>query len=92
MDFFYSAAGEPPFAEEIREIADRHPSLHAHLVDTSQEGRLTAQRVLTAADTDPGALTIFLSGPQAMVRSFQNQMRRAGVPASRIHREYFDWR
>lgn len=92
VDFFYSAGGRPPFAEEIREIADRYPSLHVHLVDTSHEGRLTAQRVLAAADTDPGALTVFLSGPQTMVRSFHTQMRRAGVPASRIHREHFAWR
>jgi len=92
VDFFYSAAGEPPFAEEIREIASRHPSLHVHLVDTSREGRLTPQRALAAADTHPGAMTVFLSGPQTMVRSFQTQMRRAGVPTSRIHREYFAWR
>ena len=41
VDFFYTADGEAPFAEEIREIADRHESLHAHLIDTASEGRLT---------------------------------------------------
>jgi len=92
VDFFYSTDGEPPFADEIRAIADRHPSLHVHLVDTSREGRLTPERMLAAVGTDPGVLTVFVSGPQGMVRSFQTQMRRAGVPASRIHREYFELR
>jgi len=27
-----------------------------------------------------------------MLRSFQTQLRAAGVPPRRIHREYFDWR
>ena len=46
VDFFYSSDGEPPFADEIRAIADRHDSLHAHLIDTSVDGRLTPERVL----------------------------------------------
>ena len=25
VDFFYSATGEPPFAQELRAIADAHP-------------------------------------------------------------------
>jgi predicted ferric reductase len=92
VDFFYTAAGEAPFANEIRTIADRHESLHAHLIDTSVEGRLTAERVLAIADGDPNGLSVFMCGPQGMLRSFQTQLRLAGVPSRHIHREYFDWR
>jgi predicted ferric reductase len=92
VDFFYSAAGEAPFAVEIREIADRHDSLHAHLIDTTTEGRLTTERVLAAADGDPRELSVFMCGPNAMLSSFETQLRHAGVPARRIHREHFDWR
>lgn len=92
VDFFYTAMGEPPFAEEIREIANRHEALHAHLIDTSVEGRLTPERVLAAADGDRSELSVFMCGPQGMLRSFQTQLRLAGVPAKRIHRERFDWR
>ena len=53
VDFFYSADGTPPFADEIRAIADRHPSLHAHVIDTSVDGRLTPERVLSVAAGDP---------------------------------------
>ena len=33
-----------------------------------------------------------MCGPQGMLRSFQTQLRLAGVPPGSIHREYFDWR
>jgi predicted ferric reductase len=92
VDFFYTADGEAPFADEIRSIADRHESLHAHLVDSSVEGRLTPERVLATSGGDRRELSVFMCGPKAMLRSFQTQLRQAGVPARRIHREYFDWR
>jgi predicted ferric reductase len=92
VDFFYTADGEPPFAEEIRAITDAHEHVHAHLIDTSIEGRLTTERVLATVDGDARELSVFLCGPQGMLRTFQTQLRRAGVPARRIHREYFDWR
>lgn len=92
VDFYCSSDGTPPFADEIRAIADRHPSLHAHLIDTSVDGRLTTERVLSAADGDRRKLSVFMCGPQGMLRTFQTQLRLAGVPRRQIHREYFDWR
>ena len=92
VDFFYTADGDAPFAEEIRQIADRHESLHVHMIDTSVTGRLTPEHVLHVAVGDPNELSVFMCGPQGMLRSFQTQLRRAGVSSRRIHREYFDWR
>ena len=92
VDFFYTADGDAPFADEIREIADSHHALHVHMVDTSVDGRLTPEQVLHVADSDPNGLSFFMCGPQGMLRSFQTQLRRAGVSSRRIHREYFDWR
>ena len=92
VDFFYSAEGEAPFAAEIGEIAGRHESLHAYLIDTSSDGRLTPERVLATVDADPSRLSVFMCGPLGMVRSFETGLRRAGVPSRGIHREYFDWR
>ena len=77
VDFYYSADGTPPFADEIRAIADRHPSLHAHLIDTSVDGRLTTERVLGAATGDRRKLSVFMCGPQGMLRTFQTQLRLA---------------
>jgi hypothetical protein len=51
------------------------------------------EQVLTAADdADRAGLSVFMCGPRQMLSSFQNALRVAGVPARRIHREYFDWR
>jgi predicted ferric reductase len=92
VDFFYTSAGEIPFADEIQSIADRQPSLTAHVIDTSVDGRLTPDQVLDAAGGRPSELSVFMCGPKGMLRGFQADLRRAGVPARRIHREYFDWR
>jgi predicted ferric reductase len=92
VDFFYSAAGEAAFADEIRSIADRHASLRAHVIDTTVEGRLTPERVLDATGAAPAELSVFMCGPEPMLAAFESRLRRAGVRPSRIHREYFDWR
>ena len=92
VDFFYTADGEAPFADEIRTIAARHESLHAYVIDTSVEGRLTPERVLAAAGAEPDGLSVFMCGPQGMLRTFQTRMQVAGIPPRRIHREHFDWR
>lgn len=92
VDFFLSAAGEAPFDAEIRAVAARHDEVHAHLVDTTREPRLTPEQVLERAGGDPRGLSVFLCGPEPMLRSLTSGLRRLGVPARRIHREYFDWR
>lgn len=92
VDFFYTSVGEPPFAGEIRAIAERQPGLAVHLVDSGVAGRLTTAAVLAAADGDLRTLSVFMCGPQGMLRSFQTELRLAGVPGRRIHREHFDWR
>jgi ferredoxin-NADP reductase len=48
--------------------------------------------VLALTGGDLRTLSVFMCGPGAMLRTFQTALRRAGVPARRIHREYFDWR
>jgi predicted ferric reductase len=92
VDFFYSADGPAPFADEIAAIAARHPSLRTHVIDSGTEARLTGERVLGAADCDPRELSVFMCGPQGMVSALQTQLRASGVAGRRIHREYFDWR
>jgi predicted ferric reductase len=92
VDFFYSSVGEAPFGQEIRAIADRRGRVTAHVVDTRTDGRLTPEQVLAVVDGPPRDLTVFMCGPEQMVRDFQAQFRAAGVPARRIHREHFDWR
>jgi predicted ferric reductase len=92
IDFFYTSDGQAPFSAEIREIAAAHPTLHAHLIDTSVHGRLTTAQILETAGGEPRGLSVFMCGPKGMLRTFQTQLHGAGVPSRRIHREHFDWR
>jgi predicted ferric reductase len=92
VDFFYTSVGDAPFAGEIRAIAERQPKLRVHLIDSAVDGRLTVDAVLAAVGGDPRELSVFMCGPRGMLRSFQTQLRLAGVRARRIHREHFDWR
>jgi predicted ferric reductase len=93
IDFFYTSTdGGAPFASELEGIADRHQGLRLQLVNSTVDGRLTPDEVLATAGDDPAALSVFLCGPEGMVRTFQSGLHRAGVPRKAIHREYFIWR
>jgi predicted ferric reductase len=92
VEFFYTFDGDAPFADELRAIAAREPSLRLHLVDTSVDGRLTPEQVLACAGADPRRASVFMCGPGPMLRTFQRSLRQAGIPARQIHREHFDWR
>lgn len=92
VDFFVTSAGRSPFADEIQRIAKDHPRLAVHLIDTSTDGRLTPDKVLHAVDADPRELSVYMGGPDRMLREFRRALRASGVRAANIHREYFHWR
>ena len=92
VHFFVTSAGPSPFAAEITSIAKDYPSLTVHLVDTAVDGRLTPEQVLAAVDTPPRKLSVFMGGPDPMLRQFRRTFRSAGVRTANIHREYFQWR
>jgi ferredoxin-NADP reductase len=66
--------------------------VRVHLVDTQVDARLTVARVLADTGVDPKQLSVFLCGPEAMLRQFTKGLRAAGVRSGQVHREYFDWR
>lgn len=92
VHLFVTSAGQSPFADEITAIARNHPRLAVHLVDTGRDGRLTPEAVIAAVDTEPRHLSVFMGGPDAMLRQFRRGFRAAGVRRANIHREYFQWR
>ena len=92
VDFFVTSAGKSPFAEEITETARAHPGLTVHLVDTDTDGRLTPEAVLASVNAEPRRLSVFMGGPDKMLRHFGKAFRVAGVQRANIHREYFHWR
>ena len=93
VDLYYAFTGGPaPFAGELNAIGSTTDSVRVHPVDSAVDGRLTADRIITAATAEPANLSVFLCGPQAMLRDLQAGLRQRGVQSRHIHREYFDWR
>lgn len=92
VDFYVSSRGRSPFADELQDIADAHPNLHLHVVDTAVDSHLTADRVLAEVAVPAERLSVFLCGPQRMVKQLTGGFRRAGVVPVNIHQEYFSWR
>jgi predicted ferric reductase len=93
VNLFYAfSAGPPPFADELVQIASGRDDMRCHLIDSQVDGRLTVARVLRDSGAAPERLSVFMCGPEPMLRTFTRGLREAGVRSGRIHREYFDWR
>ncbi|AXT85758.1 hypothetical protein C6I20_11545 [Aeromicrobium sp. A1-2] len=100
VDFFYSVAGDAPYVDEIQAIVEHHPNVRVHVIDSTVAGRLTAEGALAMSrpadnapvQTDVQSVSVFMCGPEPMVQALSSGFREAGVAASAIHREYFDWR
>jgi predicted ferric reductase len=93
VDFFYSVAHAEDAVDldEIRGVAERHPSLRVHLVCTDTDGKLTPDAVMHDASAEPRPW-VYMCGPPPMMRAFSAGLRKLGVPASRIRWEQFDVR
>jgi hypothetical protein len=92
VDFFYSLAHKDAVdLDEIRNIADRHPSLRVHLVCADTDRKLT----LGAArhDASPGLTPwVYMCGPPAMMKAFSSGFRTLGVPAGYVRWDQLDVR
>lgn len=90
---YYAFTGGPaPFADELVDLARSNEQVEVVLVDSAVDGRLSAARILGDASVDPDDLSVFMCGPQAMLRDLQRALGSGGVRRRNIHREYFDWR
>lgn len=92
VDLFYSSRGPAPYAEELRSIAEHHEAVRVHLIDTTVDPRLTTERIVADIGATATELSIFMCGPDEMLRSLQRGLRKVGIPGRRIYREHFNWR
>ena len=85
---------ETIFAERLRELARRHPSLHILQVLSQpqagwsgERGRLDASRIVALLGSDEASY--YLCGPSGLMDAAEAALRTAGVEASRIRHERF---
>jgi predicted ferric reductase len=93
VDFFYSVAQEADalYLDEIGAAAAQHPTLRARLVNTAQDGFLTAEKAMSGRA--PGAgVWVYMCGPTPMTTALAEGFRGLGIPASRVRWEQFDIR
>jgi predicted ferric reductase len=92
VDLYYSVAhtSDAVYLDEIEAATGHHPGFRAHLVDTSREGILTAERMATRPH--PTDLWVYMCGPPAMAKSLAGEFRHLGVPRSHLRWEQFDAR
>jgi predicted ferric reductase len=92
VDFFFSARGPAPLADEVAHLAGHHEELLLHLVDTERQPRLTSAQILETVGVEANRLSAFLCGPELMVSALQRDLVRAGVRAANVHREFYNLR
>ena len=93
IDLYYTTRvpQEMLFADEIEKAMAGHSNLRAHISYSSEEGRLTLDKIVASSGEVTGK-DIYLCGPVVMLEAFRNALLNRGVKAARIHYEEFNFR
>jgi predicted ferric reductase len=91
--FYYSVRrrADALYLDEIDAAARRHPTLHVTVIETDNDGLLTAEKV-TNGHNDGADLWIYMCGPPPMTTALARGFRTLGIPASHVRWEQFDIR
>ncbi len=94
IDLYYTVQNEDEalFLDEISTAAAHYPTFRPHLTYSRREGSLTIEQIATSSRGSLAEREIYLCGPRRMIQQFQQAFRTRGVPSSRIHYEYFNFR
>lgn len=94
IDLFYSTstASHAVHLDELQSAAARLPGLTVHVIDTSEQGRLSIDRLEPLLGDWDHPVHAFLCGPKAMVRDLTRGLRARGLDRDHIHAEDFAFR
>ena len=94
IDFYYTVRTEDEalFLDEISTAAAHYPTFRPHVIYSKLEGSLTTEHIAASSRGPLSESEVYLCGPARMVQNFQQAFRTRGVPSSRIHYEYFNFR
>lgn len=79
-------------AQRLASIAAAHPRLQVHVVVTDQEGRLTAQRLVSLVPFPLQDAELFYCGPEGLSRAILSGLEAMGQKPRRTHSEAFELR
>ena len=91
VHLFYCVRSKPHAAHlpELEAIQARVPGFHLHLIESSEAGRLTADRIAESIDVPIARAHVAFCGPEAMREDLRQALRSRGLPASRFQYEEF---
>ena len=95
IDLYYTVRTEDEalFLDEIRTAATQHPSFRPHIIYSQRDGSLTMEHIVeTCGGGTIVAKDVYMCGPSGMIESFQQSLRKLGVPPIHIHFEHFNFR
>lgn len=85
---YYNEAMTPLFANEWPQLASQFPGLKISLIDTSQQGMINRQQLLSLCP-DAADRTAWLCGPYGLIETSRNLLLDLGVEEPDIHHELF---
>jgi predicted ferric reductase len=94
VDFFYTVHSQADalFWDEFQAASQMHPTFRAHLHRSSEDGHLSAERVVEMSRGQMAGKHIYMCGPVGVVHGFASRFRQLGVSAANIHYEEFNFR
>lgn len=95
IDLYYTVRTEDEalFLDEIKTAATQHPSFRPHVIYSERDGSLTMEHIVeTCYGGTILAKDVYMCGPSRMTESFQQALRKLGVPPIHIHFEHFNFR
>ena len=85
---YYNEAMTPLFANEWQQLERQLPGLKISQIDTSQQGMITRQQLLTHCP-DAADRTAWLCGPYGLIETSRSLLLDLGVTEQDIHHELF---
>jgi len=91
IDFFYSYRGmeEGVYLDEMRALQENN--LRLHLIDSTEQGRLTVEKIKEHITTE-SPVDIYFCGPKIMRDSLQKEFKSSGIPVLGFHFEEFQFK
>lgn len=94
IDLLYCVrnAEDALYLDELQAGVEPHPSVHIHLVCSSEGQRLNSDWLVANLDSDWIGSQVYYCGPTGLREGLSAALHSHNVPASRLHYEHFDMR
>lgn len=94
VNLFYCvrSSNEAPHLPEIERLAREKSNLNLHVIQSTEGGRLSADRIAATVQKELGLCKFAYCGPVTLRRALQAGLRQHGVSRRQFHYEEFEFR